>query len=91
MFTDRLKDPKTFIAKVNYLYRHERENSSDNIELVGGRVFSRYSSPIFGLKNEYFGRIWYFRDISANVRAKEQAAANESKFRAIFETQPIPS
>ncbi len=62
--TTHLLQPEQFIAKVSYLYDHPQEVSRDEIILKNGRVLDRYSSPIQASSGEYYGRIWYFHDIS---------------------------
>ncbi|MGB5966822.1 MAG: GAF domain-containing protein [Spirulinaceae cyanobacterium] len=62
--TTQLLQPEKFVAKVNYLYDHPQEVSRDEIILKNGRVLDRYSSPIQASSGEYYGRIWYFHDIS---------------------------
>ena len=70
--TERLLRPEEFLAKIRYLYRHPDEKSRDEIELKNGTVFDRYSAPMLGSAGEYYGRIWYFRDITENKRAEEE-------------------
>ena len=79
-------DPDAFLEKVSYLYDHCHETSRDEVALIDGRIFDRYSAPMFGPNDRYFGRVWYFRDITEHKRAEEQLrnyaaeleAANES-------------
>src|SRR6202140_4049151 len=63
-----LKDPETFLAKVNYLYKHPDETSRDEIELKNGMFLDRYSSPVIDKNGIYYGRIWTFRDITERKR-----------------------
>jgi len=85
-----LKDPAAFMVKIKYLYKHNNEHSFDRIELKDGRIFSRYSSPIRNADNKYFGRIWYFRDITEGAKAQQDAIANDIKFQTIFENTADP-
>ena len=62
--TSQLLQPEQFLTKVNYLYDNPQEVSRDEILLKNGRVLDRYSSPIQASSGEYYGRIWYFHDIS---------------------------
>ncbi len=78
----KLVEPQQFINKVKYLYEHRQETSRDEIALVDGRTFDRYSGPMLGADGRYYGRVWYFRDISERKemernlsRAKEAAEA----------------
>ncbi|MBL4901554.1 response regulator [Desulfocapsa sp. AH-315-G09] len=83
----KVKDQDHFIKKVQYLYQSTEEESLDEIELVDGRVFERYSAPVIGKQGNYYGRIWYFRNISEQRQierildeARRQAeAANQAK------------
>jgi PAS domain S-box-containing protein len=82
-----LVDPDEFITKVKYLYENRSETSRDEIAFKDGRIIDRYSAPMLGDDGKYYGRIWYFRDISKRKRseqalkqAKDAAdAANQSK------------
>lgn len=61
---NKLVDPEEFLAGVRYLYEHPSEKSYDEIRLIGGITFERYSAPMFGSDGHYLGRVWYFRDIT---------------------------
>jgi len=65
-----LKYPNEFLEKVRYLYAHKSEKSRDEIALKDGRCFDRYSSPLTDSKNKYYGRIWFFRDITNRKKAE---------------------
>jgi PAS domain S-box-containing protein len=68
---DNLVDPDGFLARVNDLYLHKDEKSREEILLKDGRVFDRYSAPMLGQDKKYYGRVWYFRDITERKRAEE--------------------
>jgi PAS domain S-box-containing protein len=68
----RVADPETFLEKVRYLYEHRRDTSRDELTLKDGRVFDRYSAPMFGSDDRYFGRVWYFRDITDRKRMEDE-------------------
>lgn len=65
----QLADPETFLARVRYLYDHKEEKSFEELVLRDGRILERLSSPMLGENGKYYGRVWYFRDIS---RRKQQ-------------------
>ena len=69
---DRIDNPEAFIEKIEYLYEHVNEKSWDEIRLKNGRVFDRYSAPLFDSRGKYRGRIWYHRDITARRAAEAQ-------------------
>jgi PAS domain S-box-containing protein len=78
----QVKDPEYFLQRIGYLNSHETERSRDELELKDGRVFDRYSSPLVA-SGAYFGRIWYFRDITEQKRAEgELRVAKEAAVAA---------
>lgn len=66
-----IKDPNSFLARVNYLYQHPAETSRDEIELNSGLILDRYSSPVVDKNGVYYGRIWTFRDITERKRNED--------------------
>ena len=61
---DKLASPEEFIRKVKHLYETRDEICSDEVVLKDGRTFDRYSAPMLGAEGKYYGRVWYFRDIT---------------------------
>ncbi|MCE0498319.1 MAG: PAS domain S-box protein [Methylacidiphilales bacterium] len=86
--TEQIKHPPQFAKKVAYLYAHPDEVSHDELELINGKFFDRYSAPVRGKDGKYYGRIWAFRDITQYKRAEaqivEQAAFLDEARDAIF-------
>ncbi|MDA8099194.1 MAG: response regulator [Nitrospiraceae bacterium] len=68
----KIVDPRKFIEYVRYLYEHRNETSRDIIDLLDGRILDRYSAPIIGNQGTYYGRIWYFRDVTEQRRLEDQ-------------------
>jgi len=62
--TNQTRNPELFSQKVAYLYDHPDESSHDEIELLNGTFLDRYSAPVRDTVGTYYGRIWYFRDIT---------------------------
>ncbi|HZC03882.1 MAG TPA: PAS domain-containing protein, partial [Gammaproteobacteria bacterium] len=69
---DKLVDPQEFLARVAYLYEHPGEESRDEIVLKDGRTFDRYSAPVRDKDGTYYGRVWYFRDVTERKQAEEK-------------------
>jgi PAS domain S-box-containing protein len=66
-----IKDPESFVARVQYLYHHPDETSRDEIELKNGVILDRYSSPVVDKSGAYYGRTWTFRDITERKRNED--------------------
>jgi sigma-B regulation protein RsbU (phosphoserine phosphatase) len=77
----KLVDPQGFLERVHYLYQHPAEESRDEIALRDGRTFDRYSASVIGADGTYYGRVWYFRDITKRKQAEEalQRARDEAQ------------
>jgi PAS domain S-box-containing protein len=72
--TAQMADPQSFLQRIQYLYEHRQETSRDELVLADGRFFDRYSAPLIGSGKQYFGRVWYFRDITERKRAEMEIA-----------------
>lgn len=69
---EKLAEPSEFMDKVKYLYDNPLERGRDEILLNDGRIFDRYSAPMFGKNGKYYGRVWYFRDITEQRKIEEE-------------------
>ena len=72
-----LDSPEDFLERVQQLYCDREATSHEEIVLKDGRVFERYSAPISGANHVYYGRSWYFRDVTAR-KAAEKALAEKT-------------
>ena len=86
--TAQMADPRSFLQRVQYLYEHRQETGRDELILADGRFFDRYSAPMIGSDKRYFGRVWYFRDITEHKRAMAVVAENERKFSTLIGNLP---
>jgi diguanylate cyclase (GGDEF)-like protein/PAS domain S-box-containing protein/hemerythrin-like metal-binding protein len=68
----KVEDPDAFIARISYLNSNRAEKSNDELRLKNGKIFDRYSAPLFDAKGQYRGRIWYHRDITERKAAEER-------------------
>lgn len=70
--TATTKHPQQFLEKVEFLYAHPNEVSHDEIEFADGTILDRHTSPVVGKDGRYYGRIWAYRDVSAQKRLEAQ-------------------
>jgi PAS domain S-box-containing protein/putative nucleotidyltransferase with HDIG domain len=68
---DQVADRPAFIERIRYLNERRSESSSDEFALLDGRTFERYSAPMVG-GDEYYGRVWYFHEITARRRMEQE-------------------
>jgi PAS domain S-box-containing protein len=78
---EQLRDPDSFLEKIQYLYSNKDKKSRDEIQLKDGRFFDRYSSPMTTANGIYCGRIWYFRDITNRKKLEEQQLKNMEELK----------
>ncbi len=67
----QLNNPDEFMARVRYLYEHRQDTSREEVGLKDGRIFDRFSAPLLAHDGNYYGRIWFFRDITDRKQAEE--------------------
>jgi PAS domain S-box-containing protein len=80
-----MKDPGSFLERVQYLYGHPDETGRDEIELANGTILDRYSSVVRGSAGQIYGRIWTFRDITERKRSE----ATLRQLSAAVEQSPV--
>lgn len=69
---EQVEDQESFRERVKYLYQHRDDKSREEILLKDGRILDRYSAPITASDGKYYGRVWYFRDITERKKDEER-------------------
>ncbi|WP_322513265.1 PAS domain S-box protein, partial [Chloroflexus sp.] len=57
-------DPERVRNEIEELYANPRLTGKAEIELKDGRTFERYSAPVISAEGDYYGRVWFFRDVT---------------------------
>jgi PAS domain S-box-containing protein len=80
---DQLVSPQLFTQKIAHLNAHRDETSREEMVLRDDRVFECYTTPMIGPQSEYFGRIWYFHDITEQKLAAKNLAASYAQLQQL--------
>ncbi len=78
----RLNDPGSFISKAKELQLNEEAESRDVMELKDGRMWERCSQPQ-RIGGRSVGRVWSFRDITAQRSAQEALHKSDERFQLL--------
>ncbi|HKH84840.1 MAG TPA: PAS domain-containing protein [Gemmatimonadales bacterium] len=73
----QLQDPAGFLERVTQLYADPEATSCEEIRLLDGRVFDRWSEPQ-RLAGRSVGRVWSFRDVTESHQAAK--ALRQSRY-----------
>ncbi|MEO1185842.1 MAG: ATP-binding protein, partial [Cyanobacteria bacterium J06636_27] len=79
---DKFANLGEFVNEVENLYNDAEKSVRDEIDLGDGRTFERYCAPVNSVQGEYFGRVWYFRDISERKAAEKSLLRTNSVLKA---------
>jgi signal transduction histidine kinase len=79
----QLEDPPGFLKRVTELYADPEASACDEIRLLDGRVFNRWSEPQ-RLAGRSVGRVWSFRDVTESRQAAEALRESQTLLELFF-------
>jgi diguanylate cyclase (GGDEF)-like protein/PAS domain S-box-containing protein len=85
---NQTQDPRQFVERIQYLYAHPDVTSHDEIELINGTILKRYSTSVWDWLGKHYGRIWQYRDVTAERRAERALQQKEYYQRALLDNIP---
>ncbi|MEI6132467.1 MAG: PAS domain S-box protein [Bacillota bacterium] len=80
----KVRNKEYFQEVLKEIYYNPESRTSDEIELVDGRTFERFSIPQL-LGNENVGRVWSYRDITERINFEAKLKESEEHFRSVIE------
>jgi PAS domain S-box-containing protein len=87
--SEKLAYPEQFMERVRQLYDRHDEASNDEVELVDRRVLERYSAPMRDGGAGYYGRVWYFRDVTERKRSERALRLERDKAQRYLDTAEV--
>lgn len=87
--SDKLLHPDRFMDLVRKLYDRHDDASHDEVELTDGRTFDRYSAPMRGSDSRYYGRVWYFRDVTERKEAEVSLRNERDRAQRYLDTADV--
>ncbi len=72
-----------------YIYDRPAEQTREEVALLDGRIFDRYSTPITDANGSYFGRVWFFRDITEAKQAEALLVESQQRLALASESAHI--
>jgi diguanylate cyclase (GGDEF)-like protein/PAS domain S-box-containing protein len=79
----QVADPATHNARVEYLAEHPEEVGNETLETTDGRTLERYSRAMRSAAGEELGRVWFFRDITAEASAARALGYRDRLMHAV--------
>nr|WP_295780981.1 response regulator [Rhodoferax sp.] len=84
----KVAEPDAFRRGVGEINAKPDGTSFDTLLFKDGRVIERYSQPN-SVGTQVVGRVWSFRDVTANHRSQSELLSSQVKFQGLFDLSPL--
>lgn len=84
----QVEDPPYVRERMETLYAQPEAYATEEIRFKNGAVLERFTAPVKGADGSYFGRVWYYRDITQRKRTEEALRQSEARNRAFVNAIP---
>lgn len=76
---NKTADPVAFRERVERIYADPDLVAEEEVLLANGRVLERHTEPVRDADGRHYGRVWFFRDVTAKKQVEEQLRQNEKR------------
>ncbi|KPA18750.1 PAS/PAC sensor signal transduction histidine kinase [Candidatus Magnetomorum sp. HK-1] len=83
---ERIEEPGLFLSQVKYLFENKDVKSRALIKLTDDAYFDRYTAPLIGQNGKFYGRAWYFRDITEQKKAESEILSQKRFIENIIQS-----
>jgi PAS domain S-box-containing protein len=80
---EQMLEPDVFVDRIGDLFKLREATHRGEIELQDGSVYEYYTAPLIGAQQEYYGRIWYFRDVTEQKQAARNLARSYTELQRL--------
>ncbi|OKH53870.1 hypothetical protein NIES2101_08915 [Calothrix sp. HK-06] len=84
----QLINQEEFMNKVKYLHQNPEVKTHDELLLKDGRIIDRYTAPIHALDGTYYGRIFFFRNVTERRTMEEELRQSKEFLRLLIDVMP---
>ncbi len=77
------KNPEAFVTRIGEILKERKLVSSDELEMIDGRILERDYIPIFNNKI-YKGHLWTYQDITVRKNFRKNLFAEKEKYSSII-------
>lgn len=85
---ENLEEPDEWLTQGQFLFDNPAEVRRAELPLKGDRVFDLWTQPLKGRDGAYYGRAWYFRDITQAKSSEKALQQSKERFEMLARTSP---